>query len=89
MATPPQIPALTNQNAPERGPERGPEEEAEQQSHEESQEEPPEESPEEPEEQHAPTRTPQGVWKHGHFYGNWKPDRYLSPIDKVRTAPGP
>ncbi|ATY58519.1 methyltransferase LaeA [Cordyceps militaris] len=27
----------------------------------------------------------QGCWKHGRFYGNWRPDKYLFPIDREET----
>lgn len=26
-----------------------------------------------------------GVWKHGRFYGNWPPHKYICPIDSVRA----
>lgn len=69
--------------AGQKGPEKEPEKEAEKQSQKESQKEP----QKEPQQEREVTRTPEGVWKHGRFYGDWKPDRYLSPIDRVRTAP--
>jgi hypothetical protein len=26
----------------------------------------------------------EGYWKHDRYYGSWKPDKYLFPIDSVR-----